>query len=107
MVVDSRPLCHLLPNWLAMNDDILMPFDPEWVGRAPTTIYAVKYQAVETSGKSRTYIFLLGSKAAYDQRIAGPEKGQGLMGEVTWGPITPPVKKAKPPMEGQGGLFDE
>lgn len=81
------------------NDDILFPFDPEWVGRAPTTIYAVKYRVTETSGKDRTYIFLLGSKDAYEQRIAGPERGQGLMGEVTWKAITPAVKKKKPPQE--------
>lgn len=83
----------------------LMPFDPEWVGRAPTTIYAVKYSAVELSGKRRTYIFLLGSKDAYEQRIASPERGQGLVGTVTWTAITPAVKKEKPPIEGQGGLF--
>ena len=82
-----------------MEDDILFPFDPEWVGRAPTTIYAVKYHATEISGKNRTYIFLLGSKEAYDQRIAGPEKGQGLRGTVTWEAITPPVKKKKAPQE--------
>ena len=78
-------------------DDILAAFDPEWVGEAPKTIYAVKYRAQEQSGKMRTYIFLLGSKAAYDQRIAGPERGQGLKGTVTWEPITPPVKKKKAP----------
>lgn len=86
--------------------DVTMPFDPEWVGRAPTTIYAVKYSATEISGKYRTYIFLLGSKDAYEQRIAGPEKGQGLKGTVVWEAITPAVKKNKPPMAGQGGLFD-
>lgn len=79
--------------------DTTMPFDPEWVGRAPTTIYAVKYRVTETSGKDRTYIFLLGSKDAYDQRIAGPEKGQGLKGTVTWEKLTPDVKKKKPPQE--------
>lgn len=78
-------------------EDILMAFDPEWVGEAPKTIYAVKYRAQETSGKMRTYIFLLGSKAAYEQRIAGPERGQGLKGTVTWEAITPPVRKKKPP----------
>jgi hypothetical protein len=81
------------------SDDIIAAFDPEWTGRPPTTIYAVKYRAQETSGKMRTYIFLLGSKDAYDQRIAGPERGQGLKGTVTWEPITPPVKKNKPPQE--------
>lgn len=85
--------------------DTLMPFDPEWVGRAPTTIYAVKYHATDISGTNRTYIFLLGSKDAYEQRIAGPERGQGLRGTVVWEAITPVVKKKKPPMEGQGGLF--
>lgn len=79
--------------------DILMPFDPEWTGRAPTTIYAVKYTATEISGKRRTYIFLLGSKEAYDRRIASPERGQGLRGTVTWEPITAPVIKKKPPQE--------
>ena len=80
-----------------VNDDTdtLMPFDPEWVGRAPTTIYAVKYHAKDISGTNRTYIFLLGSKDAYDQRMAGPEKGQGLMGTVTWEAITPPPPKVK------------
>lgn len=87
------------------DSNVLMPFDPEWTGRAPTTIYAVKYHATETSGKNRTYIFLLGSKDAYDARIAGAEKGQGLKGAVTWEAITPPVKRTKPPIEGQGGLF--
>lgn len=86
-------------------EDVLVAFDPEWTGKPPTTIYAVKYRAQETSGKMRTYIFLLGSKAAYDQRIAGPERGQGLKGTVVWEAITPAVKKEKPPMEGQGGLF--
>lgn len=76
-------------------DNILIPFDPEWTGRAPTTIYAVKYHAEDTTGKNRTYIFLHASKEAYDQRITGPEKGQGLKGTVTWEPITPPVKKEK------------
>lgn len=81
-------------------DDILMAFDPEWVGEAPKTIYAVKYRQQETSGKMRTYIFLLGSKAAYDQRIAGPEKGQGLRGTVVWEAITPqPPKVKKAPQE--------
>ncbi len=76
-----------------------MPFDPEWTGRAPTTIYAVKYHAVDNTGTNRTYIFLLGSKDAYDQRIAGPEKGQGLRGTVTWEALTKPVTKKKPPQE--------
>lgn len=80
-------------------EDILAAFDPEWTGRPPTTIYAVKYRAKETSGKMRTYIFLLGSKDAYEQRIAGPERGQGLKGTVTWEAITPPVKVVKPPQE--------
>lgn len=75
--------------------DVTMPFDPEWTGRPPTTIYAVKYRGLCQDGKTRTYIFLLGSKAAYDQRIAGPEKGQGLQGEVVWTPITPPPPKVK------------
>lgn len=88
-----------------MEDDILFPFDPEWVGRAPTTIYAVKYHATEISGKNRTYIFLLGSKEAYDKRIAGPEKGQGLRGTVTWEAITPAVKKPKKILPGQEELF--
>ena len=83
----------------ADNTDTLMPFDPEWVGRAPTTIYAVKYHAKDISGTNRTYIFLLGSKDAYDQRIAGPERGQGLRGTVVWEAVTPPVKKNKPPQE--------
>lgn len=87
------------------DDDVIAAFDPEWTGRPPTTIYAVKYKARETSGRMRTYIFLLGSKAAYEQRIAGPERGQGLMGKVVWEKITPAVKMEKPPMEGQGGLF--
>lgn len=87
------------------NDDIIMAFDPEWTGKPPTTIYAVKYRAREISGKMRTYIFLLGSKSAYEQRIAGPERGQGLRGTVAWEAITPAVKKEKPPMGGQGGLF--
>ena len=84
-----------------VNDDTdtLMPFDPEWVGRAPTTIYAVKYHAKDIKGTNRTYIFLLGSKDAYDQRIAGPEKGQGLKGTVVWEAITPAVKKKKAPQE--------
>lgn len=73
-----------------------MPFDPEWVGRAPTTIYAVKYHAEDTTGKHRTFIFLHSSKDSYDQRIAGPEKGQGLKGTVTWEPITPAIKKKRP-----------
>lgn len=80
-----------------MDGDVVIPFDPEWVGRAPTTIYAVKYFAEDTTGKHRTYIFLMGSKDAYEQRIAGPEKGQGLKGTVTWEPLTPPVKKKKAP----------
>lgn len=79
--------------------DITMPFDPEWTGRLPATIYAIKYRVTEISGKDRTYIFLLGSKDAYDQRIAGPEKGQGLRGTVTWEKITPDVKKKKAPQE--------
>ena len=79
--------------------DVLMPFDPEWTGRAPTTIYAVKYHAKDSTGTNRTYIFLLGSKDAYDQRISGPEKGQGLRGTVVWEAITPAVKKSKPPQE--------
>lgn len=79
------------------DSDILMAFDPEWVGEAPKTIYAVKYRQQETSGKMRTYIFLLGSKAAYDKRIAGPERGQGLKGTVVWEALTPPIKKSKPP----------
>jgi hypothetical protein len=87
-----------LQSWGELEDRV-MPFDPEWVGRAPKTIYAIKYLAQETSGKSRTYIFLLGSKEAYDQRIAGPEKGQGLRGTVTWEAITPAVKRNKPPQE--------
>jgi hypothetical protein len=74
---------------------VMMPFDPEWVGRLPATIFAVKYRDVCQDGKIRTYIFLLGSKSAYDQRIAGPEKGQGLQGEVVWTPITPPPPKVK------------
>lgn len=80
-------------------DEILMAFDPEWTGTPPKTIYAVKYRAMETSGKMRTYIFLLGSKSAYDQRIAGPERGQGLKGTVVWEALTPAVKKKKPPQE--------
>lgn len=79
--------------------DILAAFDPEWVGEAPKTIYAVKYRAQEVSGKMRTYIFLLGSKAAYEQRIAGPERGQGLRGTVVWEALTPAVRKRKPPQE--------
>ncbi len=81
------------------SEDILAAFDPEWTGEPPTTIYAVKYRARETSGKMRTYIFLLGSKSAYDQRIAGPERGQGLKGTVVWEAITPAVKSFKPPQE--------
>lgn len=81
-------------------DDIIAAFDPEWTGRPPTTIYAVKYRDVCQDGKTRTYIFLLGSKAAYDQRIAGPEKGQGLRGTVVWEAITPqPPKVKKAPQE--------
>lgn len=95
-VEKSEPEYIQLQSWDEL-EDYIMPFDPEWVGRAPKTIYAVKYLAQETSGKSRTYIFLLGSKDAYDQRIAGPEKGQGLKGTVTWEAITPPVKKNNPP----------
>lgn len=87
------------------DDDIIMAFDPEWTGLPPKTIYAVKYRQMETSGKMRTYIFLLGSKAAYEQRIAGPERGQGLKGTVVWEKLTPAVKREKAPMEGQGGLF--
>ena len=79
--------------------DIIAAFDPEWTGRPPTTIYAVKYRARETSGKMRTYIFLLGSKEAYDARIAGPERGQGLKGTVVWEAITPAVKNVKPVQE--------
>lgn len=80
-------------------EDVIAAFDPEWTGRPPTTIYAVKYRAQETSGKMRTYIFLLGSRDAYDNRIAGPERGQGLKGTVTWKAITPPVKKKPPQTE--------
>lgn len=86
-------------------DTIMLPFDPEWVGRAPTTIYAVKYREQDSTGTMRTFVFLLGSKSAYDQRINGPEKGQGLKGTVTWEAITKPVKVAKVQIEGQGGLF--
>jgi hypothetical protein len=80
-------------------DDIIMAFDPEFTGRPPTTIYAIKYRGLCQDGQTRTYIFLLGSKAAYDQRIAGPEKGQGLRGTVTWEPLTPAHKSRKAPVQ--------
>ena len=80
-------------------DEIIYSFFPETNGRLPTTIYAVKYRVQKADGKMGTYIFLLSSKSAYDERIAGPEKGQGMQGTVTWSELTPPVKKSKPPQE--------
>ena len=80
-------------------EEVLSAFDPEFTGQLPKTIYAVKYRAQTVAGPIKTYIFLLGSKAAYDQRIAGPEKGQGMKGTVVWEAITPPVKIVKPPQE--------
>lgn len=86
-------------------DEVIAVFDPEFTARPPTTIYAVKYRGVCQDGRTRTYVFLLGSKAAYDQRIAGKERGQGFIGRVEWEAVTPAVKKPPPVMEGQGGLF--
>lgn len=84
-----------------ISDDtaLTIPFDPEFIGQLPKTIYAVKYRVQDATGKMRTYIFLLGSKGAYDQRIDGPEKGQGLRGTVAWeviekGPKAGAKKKA-------------